>query len=99
MAEESLPGELGRTLETLELRKLGRNFWKRGGKRRPIRVLVHCYGGINRTCGAYCALAMASASMSMEQAIARAYYAPFQDREYMIEALLELQEKLHTYRR
>ena len=47
---------------------------------------------------------MAFASMSMEQAIAkwiktRAYYAPFQDREYMIEALLELQEELHTYRR
>ena len=55
-------------------------------------------------CAAYCALVMAFASMSMEQAIAkwfktRAYYAPFQDREYMIEALLELQEELHTYRR
>ena len=42
---------------------------------------------------------MAFASMSMEQAIAkwiktRAYYAPFLHREYMIEALLELQEEL-----
>ena len=71
VAEESLPGELGRALEILELMKLGRNFWKRGGKRRPIRVLVHCNGGINRTSAAYCALVMAFASMSMEQAIAK----------------------------
>ena len=99
VAEESLPGQLDRALQRLELMKRGRNFWKRGGKRRPIRVLVHCHGGINRTCAAFCALVMAFASMSMEQAIAkwiktRAYYAPFLHREYMIEALLELQEEL-----
>eukprot|EP00439_Symbiodinium_sp_Y106_P000205 s7405_g1.t1 len=104
VADESFPGELGCALARLEPMKLGRHFWKRGGKRRLIRVLVHCYGGINRTCAAYCALVMAFASMSMEKAIAkwikhRAYYAPFLDREYMIEALLELQDELHTYRR
>ena len=54
VAEESLPGQLDRALQRLELMKLGRNFWKRGGKRRPIRVLVHCHGGIKRTCAAFC---------------------------------------------
>ena len=68
-----------------------------------VCLSIDCYGGINRTCAAYCALVMAFASFSMEKAIAlwikqRAYYAPFQNREYMIEALLELQEELHTYR-
>ena len=102
MAEESFPGELGNALAMLESMKCGRKVWRQGN-RRPVRVLIHCYGGINRTCAAYCALVMAFASFSMEKAIAlwikqRAYYAPFQNREYMIEALLELQEELHTYR-
>ena len=102
VAEESFPGELGNALAMLESMKCGRKVWRQGN-RRPVRVLIHCYGGINRTCAAYCALVMAFASFSMEKAIAlwikqRAYYAPFQNREYMIEALLELQEELHTYR-
>ena len=102
VAEESFPGELGNALAMLESMKCGRKVWRQGS-RRPVRVLIHCYGGINRTCAAYCALVMAFASFSMEKAIAlwikqRAYYAPFQNREYMIEALLELQEELHTYR-
>ena len=102
VAEESFPGELGNALAMLESMKCGRKVWRQGN-RRPVRALIHCYGGINRTCAAYCALVMAFASFSMEKAIAlwikqRAYYAPFQNREYMIEALLELQEELHTYR-
>eukprot|EP00439_Symbiodinium_sp_Y106_P055383 s813_g7.t1 len=35
---EELPGQLDRALQRLELMKLCRNFWKRGGTRRPIRV-------------------------------------------------------------
>ena len=66
-------------------------------------MLVHCHGGVNRTCAAYSVLVMAFASMTMESAIDKwiqhlAYYAPFKNREYMIEALLEMQEELHTYR-
>ena len=45
---------------------------------------------------------MAFASMTMESAIDkwiqhRAYYAPLKNREYMIEALLEMQQ-MRTYR-
>ena len=102
VADESFPGELANALAMLETMRFGRDVWKTGNIR-PIRVLVHCYGGINRTCAAFCVLVMAFASCTMEKAIAlwikkRAYYAPFQNREYMIEALLEMQEELHTYR-
>ena len=102
MADESFSGELANALTMLEAMRFGRNVWKTGN-RRPIRVLVHCYGGINRTCAAFCVLVMAFASCTMEKAIAlwiqkRAYYAPFRDREYMIEALLEMQDELHEYR-
>ena len=48
VADESFPGELAQDLATLETMKDGRGFWKRGGQRRPIYVLLHCYGGINR---------------------------------------------------
>ena len=55
VAEESFPGELGNALAMLEKMKCGRKVWRQGN-RRPVRVLIHCYGGINRTCAAYCAL-------------------------------------------
>ena len=70
VVDASFPGELAQALAILEKMKDGRGFWKRGGQRREIRVLLHCYGGMNRTCGAYCALIMALASMTMESAIA-----------------------------
>ena len=104
MDEESFPGELAQALELLEKIKDGPDVWKSCCEtRRPIRALVHCYGGVNRTCAAYSVLMMAFASMNMERAIDkwiqhRAYYAPFHHREYMIEALLQMQEKLHTYK-
>ena len=103
MDEESFPGELAQALEVLEKKKAGPDVWNScGERRRPLRVLVHCYGGVNRTCAAFSVLMMAFASMSMERAIDkwiqhRAYYAPFKHREYMIEALLQMQEELHTY--
>ena len=103
MDEESFPGELAQALEVLEKKKDGPDVWNSCcQRRRPLRVLVHCYGGVNRTCAAYSVLMMAFASMSMERAIGkwiqhRAYYAPFKHREYMIEALLQMQEELHTY--
>ena len=104
MDEESFPGELAQALEVLEKKKAGPDVWNNSccERRRPLRVLVHCYGGVNRTCAAYSVLMMAFASMSMEKAIDkwiqhRAYYAPFKHREYMIEALLQMQEELQTY--
>ena len=103
MDEESFPGELAQALEVLEKKKAGPDVWNSWSeRRRPLRVLVHCYGGVNRTCAAYSVLMMAFASMNMEKAIDkwiqhRAYYAPFKHREYMIEALLQMQEELQTY--
>ena len=103
MDEESFPGELAQALEILEKKKAGPDVWNScDERRRPLRVLVHCYGGVNRTCAAYSVLMMAFASMNMEKAIDkwiqhRAYYAPFKHREYMIEALLQMQEELQTY--
>ena len=66
VAEESFPGELGNALAMLESMKCGRKVWRQGN-RRPVRVLIHCYGGINRTCAAYCALVMAFASFSWKK--------------------------------
>ncbi|CAE7843275.1 unnamed protein product [Symbiodinium microadriaticum] len=62
--------ELAQALAILDKMKDGRGFCKHGGQRRPIRVPLHCYGGMNRTCGACCALVMALASMTVESAIA-----------------------------
>ncbi|CAE7588087.1 unnamed protein product, partial [Symbiodinium necroappetens] len=52
MDEESFPGELAQALEVLEKKKAGPDVWNSCcQRRRPLRVLVHCYGGVNRSGG------------------------------------------------
>ena len=48
MDEESFPRELARALEVLEKKKDGPDVWNSCcQRRRPLRALVHCYGGVN----------------------------------------------------
>ena len=72
--------------------------WRRErGETVEMNVLMHCYGGINRSCAGACVLLMRFVGLRLDDAMAlwrehRAYYARFLNRPYMIHALIDVEK-------
>jgi len=61
----------------------------------PLVILVHCFGGMNRSSSALCALLIIFRKMSAKQAIATLVAARpglkyWENRQYFVEALFDL---------
>ena len=63
---------------------------------KTCHILIHCYGGVNRSTAAVCAVLMNFCGLSLRRALMcvlkeRASLQPFQKRDYMLVGLLDLE--------
>ena len=61
--------------------------------------MLHCYGGVSRTCAAACVLLMRFEGLRLDHILTlwqkhRTYYAPFLNREYMLYALIDVERDI-----